>query len=273
MMAAMMGIMWAAMMFIIEGFNRHAVDGFLSGWPFLAIIVGFGTFWLIFYHAGLDPQRAFDRLFLWGTIAFIGFLAGGFWFAYYPHVQVSSQSQRDAQRDFRKAILSAPVPSVAVEDKLLDLSSCTVFGLKPGMSRKDALAVVNGSGYFAKQEKPAVCSAADKCSHYVSFIKDGLYLRVEFKGDPHSPAPVEQVSSVVLSLSEEANAYFDESQVMERFLKLIGPNGFSIGDAHTAWRDIKNDMELQAYTYERKFWAVFSRLGDRPNPPGSGVRV
>ncbi len=61
--------------------------------------------------------------------------------------------------------------------------------------------------------------------------------------------------------------------MMDKFLKLIGPNGSSIGDTHTAWRDIKNDLELQAYTYDSKFWAIFSRLGDRSNPHGSGVRV
>ena len=59
----------------------------------------------------------------------------------------------------------------------------------------------------------------------------------------------------MFALDERANPYFDENQMMDKFLKLIGPNGSSIGDTHTVWSDIKNDLELQAYTYDSKFWA------------------
>ena len=157
--------------------------------------------WLLFYHAGIAPERAFDRLFLWGGIGTIGFIAGIVW-AHYP--ELGSQQQPGAQRDFHKAIMSAQAPCVAVQDKLSDLSACAVFGLRPGIAQSEALGIVNGSGYFRNPEKPAVCAPADRCSHYVSFIKDGLYLRVEFNSYPKSAAPDEHVSCIVLSMNEGA---------------------------------------------------------------------
>ncbi|MGA7324980.1 MAG: hypothetical protein WBX25_10975 [Rhodomicrobium sp.] len=132
------------------------------------------------------------------------------------------------------------------------------------------MGIVNGSGYF-RSEKLESCRTTEKCSHYVSFKKDGLYLRVEFKSDPKSAAPEEQVSEIVFALDEQANPYFDENQMLERFLKLFGPNGSSIDTTHMIWTDIKNALELRAYTYDRKFWAIFSRLADHPNPPGVPV--
>ena len=71
----------------------------------------------------------------------------------------------------------------------------------------------------------------------------------------------------MFALDERANPYFDENQMMDKFLKLIGPNGSSIDATHMAWTDIRNDLELQTYTYEQKFWLIFSRLADRRNPP------
>jgi hypothetical protein len=268
--AAIIAAMIAVIAVLDAGFSHRVIDAFLGAWPIFAFIAGFGTLWLIFYHAGIDPWRAIDKLFWAGCIGGVGFAAGMIWVDY---PDFSFQSKHNAQRDFHKAMLSAPAPCVAVHDKLSDLSACTVFGLRPGMTQSEVLGTVNGSRYFRTQNQET-CSTADKCSHYVTFIKDGLYLRVEFKSDPKSPpVPEERVSSIVFALDERANPYFDENQMMERFLKLIGPNGSSVGDTHTVWRDIKNDMELQGYTYDSKFWAIFSRLGERPNLPGSGVPV
>jgi hypothetical protein len=273
MIAAMMTIIWASMMLFMEGINQRALDGFLSGWPFIAFIAGFGILWLIFYHAGIDPTRAIDKLFLWGWIGAIGFVAGGFWTIYNSDSKdFNALNNHQTQRAFRNAILSTPVPCVSVQDKLSDLSGCTVFGLRPGMTQGESMRGVNGSGYFREIGKPSACKTSDKCSHYVTFIKDGLYVRIEFKTDPKSDDAAEQVSGIVLCLDEGANPYFDENEVMATFLKRIGPNGFST-DNFTVWRDIKNDLELHAYTYDNKFWAVFSRLGDRLYTPGSGVRV
>ena len=272
MLAAMLAVMLAAMtllIYISEGFNSRVFYGFpASCWPFFAVLAGFWAFWQICYHAGINPDRAYDRLLFAAAIGTIGFVAGMVWVAY---PQFSFQSKQDAQRDFHKAILSAPAPCVAVQDKLSDLSACTVFSLRPGMTQSDVLGIVNGSGYFSR-EKPETCRPAEKCSHYVTFIKDGLYLRVEFKSDPKSATPEEQVFRIVFALDERANPYFDENQMMERFLKLIGPNG-SRDTTDMGWIDIKNDLELRAYTYERKFWAVFERIADRPNRPGSGIPV
>ncbi len=268
--AAIIAAMIAVIAVLDAGFSHRVIDAILGAWPIFAIIAGFGTLWLIFYHAGMDPSRAIDKLFLWGSIGAVGFFAGMVWVDY-PNF--SLQAKHSAQLDFHKAILNAPAPCVAVQDTLSDLRACKVFSLRPGMTQSEVLGVVNSSGYF-RRKKPETCSAADKCSHYVTFIKDGLYLRVEFKSDPKSAsASEEQVTRIVFALDERANPYFDENQMMDKFLKLIGPNGSSIGDTHTAWRDIKNDLELQAYTYDSKFWAIFSRLGDRSNPHGSGVRV
>jgi hypothetical protein len=268
---AMIAVGLAVIGVIVNGFQvRGVIDTFLGAWPIFAIIAGFGTLWLIFYRAGIDPSRAMDKLFLWASIGAIGFVAGMVWVDY-PNF--SLQDKHTAQHDFHRAMLSAPAPCVAVQEKLSDLSACTIFGLRPGMTQSEVLGVVNGSGYFRRQ-KPETCSTADKCSHYVTFIKDGLYLRVEFKSDPKSaPPPGERVSRIVFVLDERANPYFDEAQIMEKFLKLLGPNGSSIDATHMVWTDIRNDLELQTYTYEQKFWLIFSRLADRRNPPGSGVPV
>jgi hypothetical protein len=268
MCAAMVAVMWAAMACIQYGFNGRALDAFLAVWPIFAVMAAFWALWLAFYHAGINPQRAFDRLFSAGAIGAVGFVAGITWAAY---PELISHHQPGAQHDFHKAILSAPTPCVAAKDKLFDLSACTVFALRPGMTQSEVLGIVNGSGYFRNREKPSVCATADKCSHYVSFIKDGLYLRVEFNSDPKSAALAERVSSITFSLNEGANPYFDENQMMAAFLKLIGPNG-SGDTTQMVWMDIKNALELRTYTYERTFWVVFSsRLADHPYPPGIPV--
>jgi hypothetical protein len=272
MCAGMMAAVIAVMACLDAGFSHRVIDAVLDAWRLYAGIAGFGTLWLIFYHAGIDPGRAIDRIFLWGGIGFVGFVAGLIWAAYTHSTEFNSLHNHETQRAFRNAILSAPVPCVAVQDKLSDLSACTVFGLRPGMTQGETLRGVNGSGYFRDIVKPSACKTSDKCIHYVTFIKDGLYVRVEFKTNPKSVDAAEQVSSIVLCLDEGANPYFDENEIMATFIKRIGPNGFSI-DNFTVWRDIKSDLELQAYTYDSKFWAIFSRLGERPNLPGSGVRV
>ena len=269
-MAAMMAVGFAAIACIHHGVNGNAIDALIDEWWIFAFILSIGVLWLIFYHAGIDPERGFDRLFLAGAIGTIGYTVG--LFMGLPHTELSPRHQRDAQRDFHKAIMSATMPCVTSQDKLSDLSACTVFGLRPGMIQGEALGIVDGSGYFPTKEKPAVCKTGDKCSQYVSFIKDGLYLRVEFNGDPKSAAPDLRVSKIVLSLNEGANPYFDENQMLAAFLKLIGPNGTPNDTTRIVWIDIKNALELSAYTHERTFWAVFSsRLADHADPPGVPV--
>jgi hypothetical protein len=269
--AAILAAMIAVIVALDAGFSHRVIAAILSAWPIFACVAGYGALWRIFYHAGVDPSRAIDKLFLWAGIGAVGFFAGMIWVAY---PDFGFESKRAAQRDFHRAMLSASAPCVTVQEKLSDLSACMIFGLRPGMAQSEVLGIVNGSGYF-RREKPETCSTADKCSHYVTFSKDGLYLRVEFRTDPKSsaPAPEEQVSSIVFALDERANPYFDEAQMMEKFLKLLGPNGFSIDATHMVWTDIRNDLELRTYTYEQKFWLVFSRLGDRRIPLGSGVPV
>ena len=262
----MLALILAAVGIISNGFSG-VIDVFLFGWWIFAVIAGMGTLGLILHHAGIDPARAVDRLFWVGCIGGVGFVAG----MIYP--ELGSQYSREAQRSFHKTILSAPAPCLAVQDKLSNLSSCTVFRLRPGMTQSEALDIVNGSGYFRNKEKPVTCKPGDKCSHSIYSIKDGLYLSLKFETDPKSATPEVRVSSIVLSLDEGTNPYFDESQMLAAFLKLIGPNGSSVGDTHTVWIDIKNDLELHAYTYDNKFWAVFERIADRPNRPGSGIPV
>ena len=66
---AMIAVGLTVMGVIVNGFQLHGtIDTFLGAWPIFAIIAGFGTLWLIFYHAGIDPTRAIDKLFLWGSI-------------------------------------------------------------------------------------------------------------------------------------------------------------------------------------------------------------
>jgi hypothetical protein len=133
------------------------------------------------------------------------------------------------------------------------------------------LDIVNGSGYFRSKKKPAVCKTDEKCSHSFFFLEDGLYLSVEFESDPKSAELDERVSKIVFSLDEGANPYFDENQMMAAFLKLIGPNG-SGDTTQMVWIDIKNALELRAYTSHCAFWAVFSsRLADHPSQPGVPV--
>ena len=265
---AMMVAMFAAIAWIC---NDRAIDALIDNWPSFALLLGSVVLWLAFYNAGLDPDQAFKGLYFAAAIGTVGFVAGMVWTAS-TQGEFNSQYRRDAQREFRKGMMGAPMPCLVAQDNLSDLSACTIFRLRPGMTQGEALGIVDGSGYFRKKEKPVACKTDEKCSHYVSFIKDGLHLRVEFKSDPKSAAPDERVSEIVLSLNEEANPYFDENQMMASFLKLIGPNGISIDTSHTIWVDIKNALELSAYTYEHKFWAIFSlRLADHSNAPS--VRV
>ncbi len=267
-MAAVWAVVWAVFAWTL---NERPIDALIDSSPIFVPILGVGVLTLAFLHAGIDPQRAFDRLMAVAAIGAVGFVAGEMWTTF-SQSEWNSQYQRDARRDFHAAIMSAPAPCVTSHDNLSDLSACTVFGLRPGMTRGEALRIVDGSGYFRNKEKPVTCKTNEKCSHSVSFLKDGLYLRVEFQTDPKSAAPEERVSEIVLSLDEGDNPYFDENQMLAAFLNLIDHNGSSINTTQTVWIDIKNAFQLTAYTYERKFWAIFSlRLADHSN--SSGVPV
>lgn len=70
--AAMMAVMLASMAWIFNDFNGRAIDAILFGWPAFAVITGFGALRLMFYQAGISPDRAFETLFKFiGAVAVI----------------------------------------------------------------------------------------------------------------------------------------------------------------------------------------------------------
>ena len=133
--------------------------------------------------------------FRWGAIGCIGFAAGIVWAAYTHSTEFNSQHNRDARRDFRKAILSAQSPCVAVQDKLSDLSACTAFGLRAGTDLRRDFAHRSTARAISKTSRNRLLAhLPTNAATSFPYIKDGIYLRVEFKGDPKSAKLDERVS-------------------------------------------------------------------------------
>jgi hypothetical protein len=152
--------------------------------------------------------------------------------------------------------LSGKAPCTAKTQAGLDLSRCSIFGLKPGMRPKQAVDVVNSSGYFRTQKDISPCSKKDACSHHLSLIKNGFYTRIEFQENPdHS----EGISKITSSFDAGAHPYFDPELIKSSFLKILGPPNVML-DGHAIWSSA-DGLSIRIYIYEEALWVIYERGG------------
>ena len=174
-----------------------------------------------------------------------------------------------------------------------DVSACSVFGLKPGMSYELVKYTVDSSGYFPMetiltelsdnplgavrepekvtgQSKPAsdkagaataegVAAAGKSASaairRFAAHHKDGLYLSVDFVAGAPDEGTEFKASNITLSLSPGANPYFDPQSVRSVFLKLLGPPDLSDGRSDEWGRG--GAEHIRAYVLDESYWVTF----------------
>jgi hypothetical protein len=140
-----------------------------------------------------------------------------------------------------------------------DVSGCSVFGLRPGMSYEQVKQVIDSSGYFSAQtilteqhEKPAPGTPKAAAAH----SKDGLYLGVEFVSAPPEDAAKLKASNITLTLGPGANPYFDAKSMRPLFVKLFGAPDVTTGDSDE-W-GLGSAQGIRAYVYKESYWVIFS---------------
>ena len=193
-----------------------------------------------------------------GIVFVLGFIALIVWGIFQPESELSSKSRREAQNSFNAALLSAKAPCTKKIQAALDLSQCSIFGLKPGMRTEQAVELVNSAGYFRTREETSLCSKKDTCSHQLSLIKDGFYIRIEFKEYPdHS----ERVHKITLSFNSGSHPYFEPELIKSIFLKILWPPNVTL-ERHSIWNST-DGLAIRVYIYEEALWVIYEQGNGR----------
>ena len=195
-----------------------------------------------------------------GIVFVLGFIALIVWGIFQPETELNSKSRQQAQNSFNAALLSAKTPCTKKIRAGLDLSQCSIFGLRPGMRAEQAVELINSTGYFRTRKKTSPCSKKDACSHELTLIKDGFYIRVAFQEYPdHS----EQVRKIILSFDSGSHPYFDPELIKSIFLKILGPPNVTL-ERHLIWNST-DGLSIRVYIYEEALWVIYEQ-GDGGEP-------
>lgn len=148
-------------------------------------------------------------------------------------------------------------PCVRKVNDELDLSSCTLFGLSPGMSYAQVAATIDHSGYFPCETVLIDRRASGDASSNkptATHFKDGFHVSVEFAGDVNTDRMALKATGITLIIGPGSNPYFDPESMRPVMKKLFGQPSYS-NDNSDEWRS--SARHIRAYSYNQQYWILF----------------
>lgn len=211
-------------------------------------------------------EKFWDRVWLslfhsLGILGLLGFIGLLIWGIFQPQGSLSSESRQEAQNTFNALVLNADRPCAKKVGSVSNLGDCSILGLKPGMIAQDAIDIINSSGYFRNKEKPEDCEKAKNCDRYLAAIKDGFYVRLEFKKDSDDN---EKLTELVISFNAGSHPYFDPNLLKSSFLGLLGPSDTKVG-IYEIWGPFEG-TSITVYISEGKLWVIYQGAQPPPKP-------
>jgi hypothetical protein len=210
--------------------------------------VFWGRVWLSMFHI----------LGIFGVIGFVGLMLYGI---FQPEGSLSSESRQEAQNAFNALVLNADRPCAKKVGSISNLGDCSILGLRPGMIAQDAIDIINSSGYFKNKEKAEDCEKAKNCDRYLAAIRDGFYVRLEFKKDSDDN---EKLTELVISFNAGSHPYFDPNLLKSSFLDLLGPSDTKVG-IYEIWGPSEG-TSITVYVSEGKLWIIYQGAQPPPKP-------
>jgi hypothetical protein len=168
---------------------------------------------------------------------------------------ISESSRAVTQATFHRGLLAVQKPCAVKNKKSSNVESCSVFGLRLGMSLDEAKQTLEGSGYF--HDEPSVAgSCHDSATHCNIYgHADAFTVLVSFSPAYPGDNKLFSASEIVLRFKVAVIPYLNAQSMRATFVKLFG-----VPDLITETDDIggdlsrKNGAMIHAYGYEGDFW-------------------
>jgi hypothetical protein len=229
-----------------------------------------GTVWL----------NLFNALGILAVVSLVvGFGGAILWDIFKPTRPSSSSTPTDSTREqmqanFNKLLFANPKPCATKNTNVLDVTACSLFGVRLGMTLGEVEKVIDGSAYFASSSHMQDCY--DKCAGTVYQQREGFSVSVSF--EQASPGDKTRLSAyqITLIFGPSANPYFDPEAFRGMFVRMIGPPDTTTGEDNIWGSSDGQSVSMRAYSYSDSYWVVLERprrsTEEKASPPAEAKK-
>jgi hypothetical protein len=180
-----------------------------------------------------------------------------------PALAVENPNREAMQANFNMVLFAAskPCATKTKPKSTSDVTNCSLFGLRLGMSLDEAKKIIDGSGYFPRNTYLLGTPSCDykDCAGKIYQKREGLTVSVEF--GRVSPEDKTQLfaKEITLIFDPGGNPYFDSESLRATFIQMMGPPDTVSGE-HQSWGDSNGaGATARAYPYDGRYWVIIER--------------